>query len=878
MMRDSYPSTKFDNPPTKLRQRHLPSLSLTLVPGTAITSTPPKSAGPSFPVLSPRAMQRTHSENPYASSQSSSFRSHYFTAPSSSNGDSASTSTSKSTSLANTPGAMSRKSNDSSGSVIDIVRRVSLSDLKIPQRISNSQAKIGQDLQRVKEFKEGVEELKRLRKVYRSLVTTDRMSLDMSSNLSAKVSSSTGTRADASPSPPPVPVDTSARVDNLMTRVAMDYRKWWEIADVLINLADGAEEDDTSDGKGKSPTRERCKSEMTVSSVSPPKQNRELPSPSIPPSKVTHAEALASTEIAEGPNTTRNSSQQEGRQNVHQSSTTQSLSPPSHTLLSTPIHRKLPALSRSYSTSSLSSPTSSPATPARLTNRSSSAATSEGHTHTDNENPSTTLSERQLHILRGMLNPPPGSSFSSPIFARSAESSPARTPSITSISPRSHLFANGLVPISHFTTAGLDSRRGSSVSAFSSTSTSSSSLVSPLRRRASVKKGHVIITSLEKYDGDEQLLSVRSPSPIPDSPPFHISNMLPSPELPDASSTSPKLLTPQIRPTTSRSTSGQTSTTSQADSSESSSKSLPSTPFIRKGRLRQASRSGMFGIRDLLKTFSSRRNTLEGSTTVHLGEADTSLTSDPTAEEESVVNTSTGELTSPSVNGGQTDKFEDPQIVASSANQERTKDSDISHTNTSSSDEEEEEDWDKRSSDDEDRHQSLPRSDTQATVVPQSSVHAPQQASNNATTRALSDVSARRTNPNACGTPVRRSSSRSRTTSRARKESATSSSSLGTVVHVSTPGGVDNAPKNRVSLEAGPGNSATKSTLPSSIQAAPPEVTPKCPRIIPSADSNTSSSNASDMKLVMTSEAMPALIAKITEVKQHCATCVTELR
>lgn len=36
-------------------------------------------------------------------------------------------------------------------------RRLSLSDLRIPERITNAQAKIGQDLQRVKDFKSGVE-------------------------------------------------------------------------------------------------------------------------------------------------------------------------------------------------------------------------------------------------------------------------------------------------------------------------------------------------------------------------------------------------------------------------------------------------------------------------------------------------------------------------------------------------------------------------------------------------------------------------------------------------------------------------------------------------------------------------------------------------
>lgn len=150
--RETPQPSKMDSPPTKLRQRHLPSLSLTLVPGPT-NSTPPRSETPSFPTLSPKMMQRGHSENPYGTGHSS-MRSHYFSAAGSSNGGS--TPTSKTTSFANTPGEASRGSDDSDHGV-NLVRRVSLSDLKIPQRISNSQAKIGQDLKRVKEFKEGVE-------------------------------------------------------------------------------------------------------------------------------------------------------------------------------------------------------------------------------------------------------------------------------------------------------------------------------------------------------------------------------------------------------------------------------------------------------------------------------------------------------------------------------------------------------------------------------------------------------------------------------------------------------------------------------------------------------------------------------------------------
>ena len=51
------------------------------------------------------------------------------------------------------PGSRSARSESS----VHVARRVSLSDLKIPPRISIAQAKIGEDLRRVREFKRGVE-------------------------------------------------------------------------------------------------------------------------------------------------------------------------------------------------------------------------------------------------------------------------------------------------------------------------------------------------------------------------------------------------------------------------------------------------------------------------------------------------------------------------------------------------------------------------------------------------------------------------------------------------------------------------------------------------------------------------------------------------
>lgn len=146
-------NTAIQPPPTRLRQRHLPSLSLTLTTGRPAVRSP-KSAGLVFPSPSPRALQRAHSEDPHGPATNV-FGTGYFgnSVPSSSSNGSSSK-----TSFIGTPSAGHRSyHSDGSDDSMNVVRRVSLSDLKIPQRITNAQAKIGQDLKRVKQFKDGVE-------------------------------------------------------------------------------------------------------------------------------------------------------------------------------------------------------------------------------------------------------------------------------------------------------------------------------------------------------------------------------------------------------------------------------------------------------------------------------------------------------------------------------------------------------------------------------------------------------------------------------------------------------------------------------------------------------------------------------------------------
>ncbi|GAA5961921.1 hypothetical protein JCM3765_006438 [Sporobolomyces pararoseus] len=105
-------------------------------------------------------------------------------------------------------------------------RRNSLSDLRIPARITNAQKKIEEDLERVKQFAQGVEDLKALRRQYEQLLhilagsstldpATPRHSLDISVTLSNK------------------------RTAQGIRKLELDYSQWWEQAGTLIDLGDG---------------------------------------------------------------------------------------------------------------------------------------------------------------------------------------------------------------------------------------------------------------------------------------------------------------------------------------------------------------------------------------------------------------------------------------------------------------------------------------------------------------------------------------------------------------------------------------------------------------------------------------------------------------
>lgn len=126
----------------------------------------------------------------------------------------------------------------------------------------------------------------------------------------------------------------------------------------------------------------------------------------------------------------------------------------------------------------------------------------------------------------------------------------------------------------------------------------------------------MIIKNVDIPHVEDGRLSVRGTSPIPDSPPFHVSNMLPTSTFPLADSLAQICVPVESGSVTSRSASVQTSTESMAEGSALLLGAIPpSSRVSREGRLRQASRAGLLGIKGLLKTLNNnpKKDSLEGS-------------------------------------------------------------------------------------------------------------------------------------------------------------------------------------------------------------------------------------------------------------------------
>ncbi|BGO96893.1 hypothetical protein NBRC10513v2_000832 [Rhodotorula toruloides] len=136
-------------------------------------------------------------------------------------------------------------------------RRNSLSDLRIPARITNAQKKIEEDLERVKQFATAIEELKALRRQYEELVQVIALPSVSPQHLSPDQPSK----------------NAVAKTAQAIRRVELDYASWWEQAQTLIDLGDGKpRQDATRPSPGTlASRRDRCVS------LAPEKTDRHPP-------------------------------------------------------------------------------------------------------------------------------------------------------------------------------------------------------------------------------------------------------------------------------------------------------------------------------------------------------------------------------------------------------------------------------------------------------------------------------------------------------------------------------------------------------------------------------------------------------------------------
>lgn len=801
-----------------LRRRHLPSLSLTLMPSASAAS----SIGPaatSTRVCTPRASPLAV---PVPLPYESSLPSPYFASlvPSG-------------PTLGTSPEGQSTTSSNSSASVsAALIRRVSLSDLRIPARISSAQAKIGQDLQRVKDFKDGVEELKRLRRIYRSLVSAEDAS-DSSVLTDASASSGESTTAKEQQEATgqregslDIPGEATAKVDHIFARVAVEYQEWWEIADVLIKLADGAEVVEKEEQQasvhisdlGGTPeqVRTRCRSEA------PPRSAGSSASPArLPLTRQGSPQSLKSSHTGDRTQDASACFNELERASYMLDEGVDESTPTSPVVVSTtadllPAVHSPPALVRSKSTSVF------PTRPAEDgSSQTGKAGLSPERNFGSPRSQSLNASERQLDILRSMLKNSTSTSTSTitptpPIrpklgaLAVVAEQSAPSSPVPSRLTAKPYLTPEKRLPTSFSLPAGLGS-------------------------------------------GSD------SPSPAADAPKRSTT---------PASASSSSLGTPTAP---ARSRSRQESGRSKAETVSSGDKSEGGKKG--KSRLREVSRAGMQGIKDFLKALTKSGAVVEREVPVAGPTAAAppavSFVDPPAGKQTEAQPANRSELRTPTrpslaftrrvvsdspvgsirhschPNHVHRTPMRNGLLAAAMAG---TPETDARRSGSSpyswrsgktGSSSDEEEDWDRRSSDDEHGAEaetdagdedgasgggSMLRSDTQATL------------------QAL---------PNAAGLP---SVSGFDTAVRRRSEGPQSGGS----------GSLAGAREGKVT-----GTARYRATL------AGTHHTPTTAR--PTLRLSTDSWLAGT-KLVMTTEAMPTLLAKIDEVKLHCASCVTELR
>lgn len=154
----------------------------------------------------------------------------------------------------------------------EVVRRNSLSDLRIPSRITSSQVRIEEDLERVKEFAKGIDGafLRALAVLSAQLIKVTRVDLkalrrQYQQLIRVHVSPASSPEADNNPfaGPPPEAVQ---KITQAIKCLEIDFSSWWEQAEALVDLGDGKTRAEPRESPGViASKRDRCVSLATQS-------------------------------------------------------------------------------------------------------------------------------------------------------------------------------------------------------------------------------------------------------------------------------------------------------------------------------------------------------------------------------------------------------------------------------------------------------------------------------------------------------------------------------------------------------------------------------------------------------------------------------------
>ncbi|EGG11152.1 uncharacterized protein MELLADRAFT_59971 [Melampsora larici-populina 98AG31] len=127
-------------------------------------------------------------------------------------------------------------------------RSNSMGELRIPSRITSQQGRLHTELNQMKEFARGIDDLKLMRRNYRRLIESTTRARLTSATSESSMAASDENEHPSTESPKMSSEDTEsvqpspralARISSNIARIELNYREWWTCCNVLIDLGEG---------------------------------------------------------------------------------------------------------------------------------------------------------------------------------------------------------------------------------------------------------------------------------------------------------------------------------------------------------------------------------------------------------------------------------------------------------------------------------------------------------------------------------------------------------------------------------------------------------------------------------------------------------------